>query len=83
MVVKYISLILGALLEVYSVNIFISSFLDKRITKQKSNYLHLYYYLDLSNYNIFFISRINFIIMFNNNGFLIKPNFLNQNNILS
>lgn len=34
MVIKYISLILGALLEVYSANIFISSFLDKRITKQ-------------------------------------------------
>lgn len=35
MVIKYISLILGALLEVYSVNMFISSFSDKRIIKRK------------------------------------------------
>lgn len=34
MVIKNISLILGELLEVYSANIFISSFSDKRITKQ-------------------------------------------------
>ncbi|WP_297142014.1 GHKL domain-containing protein [uncultured Eubacterium sp.] len=34
MVIKYISLILGALLEVYSANIFISSFSDKRIKNQ-------------------------------------------------
>ncbi|MCM1285694.1 MAG: hypothetical protein NC213_03550 [Acetobacter sp.] len=34
MVIKYISLILSALLEVYSVNMFISSFSDKRTVKR-------------------------------------------------